>query len=460
MLMNAIEIATHLVHTYKGTTPARFKDDNSSVYLDRLSNARLAAYVRSGSSSYFLTEGAGINTEGMVTRNTYLLDIKSAIESHPIHLARFIYRILELAGKMLDTELRLTFLSEIENIIAKESIQIKYIIPSFVSNGSSEFVRVNELFSKFSERNRKLFNLATLTTDEVELTLDFLGASFRLPKVGRPISSVYGIGSCFAINMVRAIKQRSPISIKSDAFPVADDMNTPLANIRALKLALSDDAEVCSYLDQAESTFCRHPLDRKGIHSLLSNLRQGLISSDLILFTLDGVVDFFNGLSSFDRLLTNFGVTTASLKEYGYRPRLATTSEVMDQISGIVDLFISRTNATLVLTVSPVPMINAVGVSTSEGGIFSLDTIAKSRLRSCLHEVLTNRDDFGTRTFYFPSYEIVRTLSLYQPRQAFGCHDLHIDHLDPEMINSIASVFLSTIQFQLNRDSPSSLELD
>jgi hypothetical protein len=445
---NYIEFTKSLLYEYQGALPAFLRKDDLSIYLETLSNGQRAAYIRYGLNSFFMILGESFDSSGRVCSSVYIVDVQAATRNHPIHVSRFIYRMIELASKMVQSDLKLTFISEIEIIVDQAPLTIKYVMPSFIDNSSIDLEGLNNRFASRRLRNRKLYNLATQTSDEVELSSMFLEESFLLPKIHSCVGSVYGIGSCFAQNMVRAIQLHSSPNVSADAFPIADDMNTPLANLRALSLALGDENSLDQYFESISYTFNRHRIDFEGVRALLTKLSSGLKQADLILFTLGGIVDFWRDGESFDRLLTNFGVPAHTVTSYGFKPKLAKMQAVRSQILSIIDLILNNTSASLMLTVSPVPMVNALGVSSQLGGIFSLDTVAKSSLRSSLHEILEDHPSSGGRVVYFPSYEFVRTLSLYRRCQTFGVHDYHLDHIDPKIIIAIAEVFLKCVNLR------------
>ncbi len=130
------------------------------------------------------------------------------------------------------------------------------------------------------------------------------------------------------------------------------------------------------------------------------------------------------------------------LKSRGGDFRLGTSAEVGKALAALIDvIFEINPSAHLVITVSPVPVINAMGLDNRGGlGPIEIDCQTKTTLRSSLGEVLLERGD--DRVHYFPSFEIVRWIGSNLPGSAFGDEDAASGHVSQALLDAIYGFFV------------------
>jgi hypothetical protein len=137
--------------------------------------------------------------------------------------------------------------------------------------------------------------------------------------------------------------------------------------------------------------------------------------------------------------------SAANLKGKGAVLRLATYSETLEAIRTCIRGIRSVTNATLVVTISPVPIDSVIGLVTQHlKSAIEVDCVSKSRIRSAFDEVYSAERRTDPAIFYFPSFEIVRWIAPLMPIPAFGLDDAASRHVSSPILNGICSLFAQT----------------
>jgi hypothetical protein len=100
-------------------------------------------------------------------------------------------------------------------------------------------------------------------------------------------------------------------------------------------------------------------------------------------------------------------------------------------------LIAPKDDARLVLTVSPVPL----NASFEYESAIVADCVSKSTLRVVADQFL--RGD-AQRTFYWPSFEMVRWIGAHTTGRSYGDDDGNTRHVNDDLIRMIVELFLET----------------
>ncbi|MBZ0148369.1 MAG: GSCFA domain-containing protein, partial [Pseudorhodoplanes sp.] len=202
----------------------------------------------------------------------------------------------------------------------------------------------------------------------------------------------------------------------------------------------------------------------------VAELHGNLKAADCVILTLGNVVDFFrddgsDGTPLMENIFPKFiampgsedinvrSASAANLKGKGAVLRLANYSETLEAIQTCIRGIRSVTNATLVVTISPVPIDSVIGLVTHHlKSAIEVDCVSKSRLRSAFDDVFAAERRTDAAIWYFPSFEIVRWIAPLLPIPAFGLDDAASRHVSSPILNGICSLF--TQKFITFSDEP------
>lgn len=220
---------------------------------------------------------------------------------------------------------------------------------------------------------------------------------------------IMAFGSCFAQNIARRL-----VEAGFDAFqtPVNDMLNTTFHLRDVVEWATGGTRS--GLVDRIEAEMGLETAD---------DMRRYFMESDVFVFTV--------GLSVGNVATRQPDGSVAST----YRP--FTVEENVQNLLRIVERIQTvRPNANVFLTVSPVPLHNAMQPYSA----IEMDCISKSTGRVSVHEVVS-RGIPGVR--YWPSYEIVRWLNPMLPVPLFGLDDGNARHVSREMVEFITDRFIA-----------------
>jgi len=211
-------------------------------------------------------------------------------------------------------------------------------------------------------------------------------------------------GSCFAVNMGRALRERGQ-SVYT--LVIAEDVNSCFNNLQLLRAVflgehstVSEELRLISELDYAalKEEFCK----ATDIVFTLGNIFHLENDGQPTLYGKDGAVLVAESVAE----------TTACLRE-------------------IFDLLAKFTGASVLASVSPIPIFGYRGSDFSSA--MEADCVSKSQLRVALNECL--RDFPAVR--YIPTFEIFRWLPAHQAFPTFGLDDSNPRHINQALLNRV-----------------------
>lgn len=350
-------------------------------------------------------------------------------------------------------------------------LKLRFHLPRFLEEKLTvkELDLVNSSLSKIRGKIRdRLKFVYPACTDEFSLSMPFLTEVFGLAPVGGidKGKKCFAVGSCFARNIGQYLSNRG---FDINVLPQSEDLNSPFSNAALLELCAADSAyreqfitEWFNYLFPEESE-ARDQSIRGAIESL-ATIKEGIASYDVVILTLGNNLDFFGETPAFESGFVpqenhaysvapkflgfvsspdleermNFA-KIASARGFGLRP--GTFSETQDAVLSMLRA-IRKINSScdIYLTVSPVPIESAVGLSDdSIRSVVELDCQSKSQLRTIVDEIKVND---VTPFTYFPSYEIVRWISPMVYAPTFGAEDASSQHVSSDILQSIFDLFV------------------
>lgn len=257
------------------------------------------------------------------------------------------------------------------------------------------------------------------------LIRDHLLSGLRRERFIRPDSVFVTLGSCFAVNLARALRAAG-----RDAHYelISEEVNSPLANRRLVE-----------WLVQGPGT----PQTRMMSEALGEPLRERMLgrlaAADVVVLTLGVAAPFFSRETGEFVFVQARGAATVRRLLATAEMRTPGVAEVADHIAHIGrGLRALAPGATLVVTESPVPL----GLTTEFGSAVIADCLSKSTLRLACHEATS---DTANGLLYWPSFEMVRWLgahlgSAHPP--AFGAEDQNSRHVSDWLVELIIGAFL------------------
>ena len=260
--------------------------------------------------------------------------------------------------------------------------------------------------------------------DEFSVDRTFLESVFEMesgPTLTRG-DGFFTIGSCFARNIAQHLAVNGH---QAKTFGLAEDLNSPISNAFLLQMMHRTPGEqleillhwintIFPELADAEKSAIAAQKQRE-----IAELHGNLKAAGCVILTLGNVVDFFrddgtHGKPLMDNIFPKFiampgsedinvrSASAANLKGKGAVLRLATYSETLEAIKACVGGIRSVTDATLVVTISPVPIDSVIGLATHHlKSAIEVDCVSKSRIRSAFDEVFAAERAHGFRDLVF-----------------------------------------------------------
>jgi hypothetical protein len=276
------------------------------------------------------------------------------------------------------------------------------------------FIRFPEAVSDFT--NLELALTETLLKD------------LKLPRVLRSSSRVFAAGSCFATNIAMVLNDRGYLASANN---FGEAVNSTLAN-RAYVDWLFDDhwqeSEIAKVIDI----------------SARQKMRRSIKASDIVILTVGVVAVFLHRETGELRLPSDEGASVRRLlKECEFRT--LTVSENVENLRYIIaKISKNRPNATIFLTLSPVPLSS----SSEYPSAIIADCVSKSILRAAIDEVMRIPPP---NLHYWPAFEAVRWIGSYSGN-AYGDEDGSTRHVSERMIQAITSAFIENITAESHTD--------
>lgn len=226
-----------------------------------------------------------------------------------------------------------------------------------------------------------------------------------------PESTIFAIGSCFAVNFVRwLVEQGVRTPIPSWGFHY-----NPMTVYEEIRQAAggSPDAltwELCSEAGTRYVDARRHPVSADSLDALQQRQAQIVAQSRACFAAADGIIITL-GLSEVweQRVHGHFRVINripdpAIVSKAEFRSRFLSLDEIVEQLRQLVDLIrrVKGAAIPIVFTVSPIPL----KASAADMDIQSANLRSKALLIAAVHAFL-EEDTVPSRASYFPAYELV-----------------------------------------------------
>lgn len=241
----------------------------------------------------------------------------------------------------------------------------------------------------------------------------------RLAALDPATTRVTTFGSCFAANLARHL---NAAGVAATNLLIEESINSPLAN-RAFLAALAA-AEATPDGAKIEATFGAGFLDKA---------RSQLREAGVIVVTLGVAPSFFHAGSGEFAFLEPYRPLLAEGKVYMRTPPVAQTKAVVREC--FEHLRTLNPAARVYASISPVPLMGTVELENT----IVADTVSKSTLRVCLHELLQEKA-IG-QVLYWPSFEIVRWLGAHATLPVFGADDAVSRHVSEWTVKLIVERF-------------------
>ena len=263
--------------------------------------------------------------------------------------------------------------------------------------------------------------------DPGKVVKTYLLPGLPAPPLIRPDTVFMTLGSCFADNLAARLRASG---YEVNAEGIGEEVNSTFANRYLLE-----------WVEKGPVDAPTRVFDELYGPAIRERFRHGIETSDIFVLTLGVAPAFFHhetGEFMFVR------PRSATGKQFLYGEHVMRTSSVaenVENVNAILDAVrrLSRRDAKVVLTVSPVPL----GATTEFHSAAIADCISKSTLRLACHEVITARAKEGV--LYWPSFEIVRWFGPHFGRElprVYGEHDGHSRHVSTWLVDLIVDLFL------------------
>lgn len=346
-------------------------------------------------------------------------------------------------------------------------LKLKWCLPESVRQRLSGTERQSVeviLDARRSRRNDKFLEVFPQCSDEFSFSTAFLNAAFgncRRPVINHD-SNVTTIGSCFARNIAVFLNNNG---YRASAFQQSEDLNSPFSNAKMLSIAAADSNIRESYVRRwLEVIYPENMRDKLSvIHKQevdrLEALKDLVRQSDVLIVTCGNIIDYFldsntEGDDPGPRVAPKFfsissnedvdirGYLSKRLRESGSCFRVGSYGETVQALKCQYQALRTINNrAHIIFTLSPVPIDGALGIeNTLRLGAVEIDCISKSVLRAALSEFLSGSVD--ERTYYFPSFEIVRWIAPNVEAPVFGNEDASSRHVSQTILNGVYRYFL------------------
>lgn len=383
--------------------------------------------------------------------------------------ARLIYRRLAKALRDTPDEREAAIASATEELTATDRVEFrkfKFFVPPLLKRfmTAEEAADLDAALAPRRAKARRLKMFFPVVSDEFSLDPEFLSAVLDLDRGPQipPGGRFYTIGSCFANNIAVFLKAEG---YNADTFQLAEDLNSPISNAFLFELlGRSPAARLELMVDWLGRIFPEMAAaDRPKVAAIklrrLDDLAARLAEADCVVMTLGNVVDFFRegaGPSEplMDKVFPMFvampgadeegrAKAAALLKKQGASLRLATTEETRQAIAACVAGIRKATKASIVVTLSPVPINAALAVGgTTARSAPEVDCVSKSRLRSALDELMPALQAEHGAVHYYPSFEIVRWIAPNLPMATFGLEDASARHVSGPILEAVCNLFV------------------
>lgn len=387
-------------------------------------------------------------------------------------LSRFIYRnVADVLAKTGDAAARAALIDNFCQFIAElqpsgDWQKMKWCLPAPLAERLNEAERqkIEEaLSSKRKRRNDRLLEVFPHCGDEFSTVIPFLDAAFGSKRYGliTPATNLFTLGSCFARNIAVYLEHKG---FNIAPYIQAEDLNSPFSNAKLLSVCAAAPAIKKAYIEHWVSVL--YPSDGKTDPAAvvtmelqkLDQLHASLKSCEFLIVTCGNVLDYFMpplsatyevGPAVAPKFLTissNEDITvrshlTGKLKEAGAEFRIGTYAEAgqaMDCLYAAIRAI--NPDATLLFTLSPVPIDSALGLKHKLGAV-EIDCISKSLLRAVLHEFMEKQEG-DEKLFYFPSFEVVRWIGACMEGPIFSKEDAASRHVSQQMLGGVYDYFI------------------
>jgi hypothetical protein len=352
-----------------------------------------------------------------------------------------------------------------------EFLKFKWCLPYFLRTALFPNERADLeswLAARRKKRNRRFVRALPHCSDEFDVTEPFLDATF--PVADEPTISketrVYTMGSCFARNIAVFLQANG---YNANTFLQTEDLNSPFSNAQMLAVAVAAPSQKNGYLRHWIKAI-HEPISEAGVERQLRKVTERLDkvvaelrAASVIIVTVGNVLDFFidtpdagfdisgtvNVAPKFLLLPDKAEITkrvnlTSRLRSLGANFRMGSLAEARIAIASFYGA-IRKINASAlcIVTLSPVPIDNAVGLQERlPYGALEIDCVSKSTLRVALHELMSEWTEQDANIRYFPSYEIVRWVGPMLPEPAFGAEDAASRHVSKSILNGVYAFFI------------------
>lgn len=238
------------------------------------------------------------------------------------------------------------------------------------------------------------------------------------PKPLLTDAKIFTFGSCFAGNVARTLQAEG---FDVGSFWVGEEANTTFSNANLVTAILGEAVPHKNYYD------------RLLLHSDVDALRTGLLSADVLIYTLGLAPAFFDAENAY--VPHSAGNYRALTKDAEVNYRFSTVEENLVSLNAILETVKRATRVkTFILTVSPVPLANSLGQQSA----ICADTESKAILRTAAGAFARQHPD---DVIYFPSFEYFRWLPCFTQGRAFGDDDGSTRHPNDQMVKDIIQRF-------------------
>jgi tetratricopeptide (TPR) repeat protein len=244
-------------------------------------------------------------------------------------------------------------------------------------------------------------------------------AGMAFPRALTRASRVVTLGSCFAANIARALRDKGFHAYNNE---IGETINSTTANRAYIDWVLQRPGNPDS--DEVARTIRGDPKQN----------RRAIEEADLFVYTVGVAPCFFDRVTGRLRLPSDESFNFRRLaQECTFRT--TTVEENAEHLAAIADtLSAVRPDAPIVLTLSPVPL----AASFEYPSAFVADTVSKSTLRVAIDQVMRS----GRRNLhYWPAFEAVRWLGAYLPG-FYGAQDGSTRHVSQQVVAMITDAFI------------------
>ena len=222
--------------------------------------------------------------------------------------------------------------------------------------------------------------------EQIDLLLKGVSARFKAAANGRLVT----FGSCFAVNVGRHLRERGK-SVYT--LMLAEDVNSTFNNLQIFKRIFGDErTSISDELEGSGKLNCEQ-------------IRAEFKAATGIVFTLGNIFHLeFDGRPTLKH-------------DAGYDVVTETFSQTAQYLREVLTLLKEHTSATILVSVSPVPILGYRG--DSFGTAIEADCLSKSQLRAALFECQREFPEL----VYVPTFEVFRWLPPHETFASFGMED-------------------------------------